>query len=98
MTLSNEFYLILADMQTDELSLLKEGNPYFTHKGKRYHLGNVNTTCPIILRCRNNMWSAFNNDELPSHIHGYSSESYNPIFVEISDCGDSVRVYERTVD
>lgn len=77
---------------------LKEGNPYFTHKGKRYHLGNVNTTCPVILRCKNNMWSAFNNDELPAHIHGYSSESYNPIFVEVSNCGDSVRVYERMVD
>ena len=74
---------------------IKDGNPYFEFRKQRYHLGNVKTNCPIILRCRNNMWSAFNNEELPNYIHGYSSESYNPIFVEISDSGEAVRIYEH---
>ena len=78
-----------------EVKYTLKGNPYFDFRKRRYHLGNVNTTCPVLLRCRNNMWSAFNNDELPSYIHGYSSESYNPIFVEISDSGEAVRIYEH---
>lgn len=44
------------------------------------------------IRCHNNSWSGI---DAPNYIHGYDSTNiYNPLFVEINDSGEAVRLYE----
>ena len=46
------------------------------------------------VRCHNNPWGGIDS---PDYIHGYDSTNiYNPLFVEISDSGEAVRLYEYT--
>ena len=59
--------------------------PCFEYNGERYWLFNF-------IRTRNN---PFCDIETPEYIHGYNLTSYNPLFIEIHDSGDAVRVYEK---
>lgn len=44
-------------------------------------------------RTHNNPWG---NIDCPDYIHAYSANNYwNPIFIELADSGDAVRVYEE---
>lgn len=68
------------------------GEPYFRFRNKRYKLDNF-------LRC-NSAWSSWN-DKIHNDkgeevtLAGYEADVYyKPFFVEISDCGEGVRVYQ----
>jgi len=66
---------------------------YFIHKGTKYAINQffrfgsawVTGSTPIF----------YENDEL-HHLAGYDSENYyNPIFIELSDDGEAVRIYRE---
>lgn len=60
--------------------------PCFEYNGKRYWLSDF-------IRTHNNPCGGM---KTPDYIHGYySKDYYNPIFIEIHDTGDAVRVYEK---
>lgn len=45
------------------------------------------------VRCHNNPWG---NIDCPEYIHGYDATNiFRPLFVEISDSGDTVRLYKH---
>ena len=45
------------------------------------------------IRVHNNPWSGI---DAPDYIHGYDSTNiFHPLFIEINDCGEAVRVYEH---
>lgn len=57
--------------------------------------GNFNYLSDFI-RCHNNPWSGI---DCPDYIHGYdSTDIYRPLFVEISDSGDAVRLYKHILE
>lgn len=48
------------------------------------------------VRTHSNPWS---NMHTPTYIHGYDSTDWcNPLFIELADSGDAVRLYERVTD
>ena len=60
--------------------------PCFEYNGKRYWLSDF-------IRTHNNPCGGM---KTPDYIHGYYwKDYYNPIFIEIHDSGDAVRVYEK---
>ena len=45
------------------------------------------------IRCHNNGWSGM--EDAPDYIHGYQKDTYYyPLFIEIDDYGECVRLYE----
>ncbi len=67
---------------------LQNGKVKFRHKGRTYYLHNF-------VRCRNNSWGSDMSD-VPEHIHGYDATGYyNPLFIEIENGGEMVRLWER---
>ena len=64
--------------------------PAFMYNDRQYLLRNF-------LRCHNNAWGGIS--YAPEYIHGYDCTNYwTPIFIEISDSGDCVRVYVEVKD
>ena len=61
------------------------GNPYFIHKGKRYNLNDF-------IRVHNNMWISGN---FPDYIHEMSQDYFNPVFIQISNSNDAVKVWKE---
>ena len=60
----------------------------FYYKGEFHWLSDF-------VRAHNNPWSGIN---VPDYIHGYDATNiFMPLFVEISDCGDAVRLYNHKV-
>lgn len=56
----------------------------FWYNNRRYFLENF-------IRCHNNPWGGMN---VPDYIHGYESgEYYRPLFIELSNDGEMVKVY-----
>ena len=61
--------------------------PSFWYWNRRYFLEDF-------VRVHNNPWIRCS--EFPDYIHGMESDQYvNPLFIEISEAGDAVRVYEE---
>lgn len=45
------------------------------------------------IRCHGNPWG---NMDVPDYIHGYDANNYfNPIFIQISDSGDFVKIFKK---
>ena len=57
---------------------------YFILNGKRYYLSGF-------VRCHNNQWIQ---DVYPYYIHAFNVHEYhNPMFIEVSETKEAVRVY-----
>ena len=69
-----------------------KGEPYFRFRNRRYKLDDF-------LRC-NSAWVQWNNKIANAKgeeilLSGYEADSYyKPYFVELSECGEAVRVYQ----
>lgn len=49
------------------------------------------------LKAHDNAWGSI--PDAPEYIHAYeSNEYYNPLFIELSESGDAVRVYMKVGD
>lgn len=69
----------------DEHEEENDFKPSFWFENKRHFLDNF-------LRTHNNPWGGIS--DCPDYIHGYEADNYwNPIFIEIANSGDAVRVY-----
>lgn len=69
----------------DEHDSEKDFTPSFWHDNGRYYLDDF-------LRTHNNPWIF---GDYPEYIHGVEANSYyHPLFIEVSDSGEAVRVYE----
>ena len=48
------------------------------------------------VRCHNNSWGGIDS---PDYIHGYDATNiFMPLFVEIADSGDAVRLYKHKIN
>lgn len=63
-----------------------DGQPIFNFNDTEYNLDDF-------VRTHDNPWAY---DDFPEHIHGYyANDYYNPVYVGLSDDGDTVDVYSR---
>ena len=69
------------------------GNPFFIFQGRRYYLDNFLRT--------SNAWTGTASEEITANdgekirLAGYQAETfYKPLFIEIDEGGEAVRVYQ----
>ena len=73
----------------DEHDESRDFQPSFWWWNQRYYLDDF-------IRIHNNPWVSPVYDEYPEYIHAYESNNYhNPLYIEITDDGDYVNVYEE---
>ena len=66
---------------------------YFIHKGKKYA---INQFYRFNTMFNPSVAPTFYENNEPTRIAGYDSENYyNPILIELSECGEAVRVYQE---